>query len=331
MLRAFLREEGRVDRLEPLIDLCVKRTQRIISWLRRRQRTGLHTIGLSIEDIAFDVAANLFVAQYNSPHPPLFEHLQRFADTDERLMAEFETLLASNVFQSLTRLYAEGNRTRYLMLRRIREYARSREDIETLDTLAGRLYHPAGEENALLGLPAMPEEELRVLLHASGAATRGTVRTLFDMAVELLFTQRQFRRVLPEFVLLQVATELWELHYLVDREDDGEEQRERIELAHRLIVQAVDILHERFERQANRNERLGAAEIEAFEQAALSYYLSMLDGQRLSHFTALRNAMPGLTQERYRASYRNQLEFYMRKVLEKTRELALDQRTDINF
>lgn len=31
MLRAFLREEGRVDRLEPLIDLCVKRTQRIIS------------------------------------------------------------------------------------------------------------------------------------------------------------------------------------------------------------------------------------------------------------------------------------------------------------
>ncbi len=331
MLRAFLREEGRVDRMEPLIDLCVKRTLRIISWLRRRQRTGLHTIGMRMEDIAFDVAANLFVAQYNSPHPPLYEQLHPYVDAVERLTSEFETLLASNVFQSLTRLYAEGNRTRYLLLRRIREYTRVREDIVALDTLSGRLYHPADIEQALLHLPAMPEEELRVLLHASGAETRGTVRTLFDMAVELLFTQRQFRRALPEFVLLHVATELWELHYLVDSEDDGEDRRERIELAHRLIEQAVDALHESFERRSARTERLSVMEVDAFEHAALSYYLSMLDGQRLTQFTALRNAMPGLTQERYRASYRNQLEFYMRKVLEKTRELALEQRSDINF
>lgn len=315
---------GSLDRssTDAVIDLCVQHTVKILRWSRNQYSPRVMQIGLTVEDLAYDIVADIVTGPDGQHCAPLQTALRKLPHGDEdELLGSFEALLFSNVTQSLTRIQAEINRTQFLLLRSLRRNVKVRSDLTSIDGLDGRWYMFQDPDTACLERDAIPVEELRQYIR--GADLNG-----FPLAIGLLlemlhFLQDQdtYRKAVREndVILISmeiVGTKLLDVVELERTIPDPGSGIDNMFLAERTVLRAIDQIREEFEAYYSDTDGLSEEEIEIFTRAATAFFRDRIDGESGSHYSYLRDEMPGLTQARFRESYHNRFAYFIKKVTE---------------
>jgi hypothetical protein len=282
--------------------------------------------GLTIEDLAYDIIADLVVEKDGIRCAPLRDAFLR-AGTEEEdvLLSVFDAVLFRRSTQSMSRLLAEQDRIGYLLLRSLRGNAGRYEDIVTMDRLDGRWYMLYSTGNARLHLPALPFEELNVHVSMRSAASRPLVLAVALDALELLQGQDEYRRALRETDIVQYTRKILSTGFndelLEEQRLSGDHNGEAQLRADRNYQKIIEQLRMRLMENHVRKRNFSADEFDAFFEAASEYARDTVTGTAESQYYYLRQVMPGLTQSRFRETYRNRFSYFLKKFLEQLTRL----------
>ncbi len=307
---------------DALIDLCLKRTVHILQWARKANSYRYNQLGMQIEDIAYDIIAELVIEIDGVRCAPLRGILLNVQDEqDDALLSNFEGILFGYVSQSMTRLFSEVNRTQYLLLRSLRYNAERQENVVSRDRLDGRWYLLHSESEARLHLPGMPVEELRQYLRGADLKQRPFALALLNEILKLLDGQEEYRKAVRESDVLQIALDIVGTQFASVMETEVPESdmvdvKDTLRHAERCLHRALEMNREWAEEFYTDKGRLNDHDLQAFQHAASSYVRDSFLGTSGSQYSYLREILPGLTQHRYRESYKNRLEYFIKKVVE---------------
>jgi hypothetical protein len=316
---------GELDRVssEAMVRYCIERTVCIIRWSNGRFNYAKNRLGLSIEDLAYDIVAE-FVSNEEETYCSRLRHalLNLPHGSEDERVTSFEGTLISIVSQSLSRMLGEFNRVQYLLLRSLRSGVRRRGNIVTLDMFDGRWYMLHDTDSACLELESMPWDQLRLHTRTSRVPGSSLALDLLEDVLDLLENQSVYRKAVREGDIIRIATEIFaaQMQAVTDLEahsgggDDNSGMLQEIE-AHLLI--AIDDVREELGEFYDSSNRLSPDEMDAFALAAQHYLRDASTGEQASQYAYLREYMPGLTNQRYRESYRNRLMYFIRKVTER--------------
>ncbi|MCZ7556762.1 MAG: hypothetical protein M5R41_10215 [Bacteroidia bacterium] len=316
---------GELDRVssEAMVRYCIERTVGIIQWSNGQSVYAQNRLGLGIEDLAFDIVADL-VAEQDDTGCALLRHalLQLPHETEEERRMSFEGTLIRNVTQSLSRLLGEFNRAQYLLLRSLRSGVRRRTDIVTLDMLDGRWYMRHDTAHAFLERESIPWEQLRMHIRTSGVQGKALVLELLEDTLDMLDAQSEYRKAVRESDIIRIATEIFasQLQTVADIEsldDQNNDITSTMQSVDSYLLSAIDDVRQRLGEFYDDTQRLSANELDAFVAAAQEYLQAATAGERLTLYSCLRGSMPGLTRLRYRETYRNRFEYFIRKITER--------------
>ena len=321
-------QPAQIDRLvRHSVDLSVT----YIQWLTNRKGYQMQHLGLTFEDLAYDVVAELFAGVDEHCCTVLRQSL-REGDTpehDEELIAAFHALLFRNVQQRLGRVFAEINPLYKYLHNALRSYVRRRSDIVHLDMIDGRWLCYRSVEISRLDLPSMPLRELRYVIRPSLRYGRSTAVSVLNAVFMVLDNQDEYRKAILEEDVLRMARDQLgsELEHADRLEEETGTPFESSTLS-RVIDETVDECRPWVEHKYVRLGRLTTREADLFFEAIHQYFKDfMQQGETDGPFHYLRSCMPGLTHERFRTSYRHKYEYILNRIFERARE-KLDDRFD---
>ena len=322
LLRLAINAELDRSTADALIDLCIRRTTYILHWTRKSNVHRFNKLGLRVEDVAYDIIAELVTDADGEYCAALCKALRSFPhESEDELLSSFEGLLFSNASMSLSFLYSEVNRTHYLMLRSLRYNAALQAHIATTDRLDGRWYLLNNEDDARLQLQGMPLEDLQQYLRGADLNRRPFMMALLNKILELLDQQDEFRKAVRESDIMQIAMDIIGTQYagIIEMEEAANDEVDAdvtLRRYERYLQRALELAKERNEEPHGNRKSLSPLDLAAFVDAAGRFVLDRLRGVSVTHYSYLRAAMPGLTSTRYREDYRYQFEYFIKKLLE---------------
>jgi len=292
-------------------------------WWGSSKRYDFSKFGLSHEDLAYDIVADLLAERDGLCCAQLCDALRDVSPgSDEELLSTFESVLFGNAIQSVQKVFREVNRTQYLLLRSLRNYVGTCRDIQVVDRLDGRWYVFVDDEDSLLQCPAIPRDELHRVLRTRTSGQSSLAIRVVREAREVLMSQDIYRRAVSEADILSIAVNLVEMNLVVQSEIDLVPER-TVELSKlwSVICRVLKDVGLWVEEMYVLKGRLNADEADAMMAAARAWFEDRLMGEEQSLYAYLRNQMPGLTQVRYRKHYRHQFEYVLKKIQRRTGDI----------
>ena len=324
LLKSLLSEGLRPTQIDLLVRHAVSLSVTYIQWLTRRKGYQLQQLGMTYEDLAYDVVAEMFSGEDEYCCTALRQSLragEALEDADE-LLATFHAMLFKNVQQRMGRVFAEINPLYKYLHNALRSYVRRRSDILHLDMIDGRWLCYRNVGYARLDLPAIPLRELRYVIRPTLRYGESMAVSVLNAVFIVLDGQDSYRRAVLEEDVLRMARDLVgsELEHARIPEDETGTHVDSGNLS-RVIDAAIDESRPWVEHKYVRLGRLTEREADLFFEAIRLYFKDfMQQGETDGPFHYLRSCMPGLTHERFRASYRHKYEYIFNRILERARE-----------
>lgn len=325
LLRALIAGPVSSRDADALIRLAIRRTEQLLYWINKRRSFRMQAIGLSLNDLAYDMTAELFLEDDDSLCAPLRAALLPYSDaTDGDLLSVLDAILLRTVHRQYPRIFAEVNPEYHRLVKSLRGHAGLREDIAVMDMLDGRWYLFGGVEAAMLERPSMPFDELRRSLGAVDRQHRSAVIEIFRLIEEALCGQDVYRRAVPETEVVRMALDF------IGRDFEattGTSETE-VSVAHDVAVlshtvqRAIETVRQSLERFYIERNRLTRTEFELILHAVKASFLEAAQGgEPRSSYAQLRHFMPGLTPERFHESYRRKFTYMHELVMMEAQRL----------
>jgi hypothetical protein len=205
------------------------------------------------------------------------------------------------------------------LLRALRRYVHASEDLHRIDSIGGFWYARRGID-AALHLPAAPLDLLRGAVSPT-QLNGNPVRTVLHGCLDLLSGQGEYRRAVLEHDVLDMTMSFLQLHHASETEPETQspDAGDAETASAALLASLEDARGWVQERYVSRG-KLGEREAEAMLEAIHRYIEDLQQRDVLGHFSYLRRSMPGLTQQRYRKSYRNLYEYILRTIFTNARQ-----------
>jgi hypothetical protein len=315
---------GSLDRrqTDALIDRTVRQARVYVQWLIWHRGYHIGPTGLSVEDLAYDLIAELvseldgeMLGRLRRAVCELTEAADAAYDTESAFIA----VVNRNVRCNIARLFMDLNPVHARLLRALRRYVQSGESIQRIDSVSGFWYARAGD--AMLERPPVPPELLRsgtVAFSENG----NPVRAVLDACLAYLDGQDRWRRAVLEHDVIELTmARLNRDHasngsqsvvYAEEPGDDG--------IAYAALSDALEEAREWVAARYVSTGKLSRGEADAMLDAILRYLDDLRRQDVLGHVSYLRQTMPGLTQQRYRESYRNMYEYILRSIFTSARQ-----------
>jgi hypothetical protein len=332
LLRALLGGEFNLRDADTLVHVTVRQAEQVIFWISRRKNYRLHTTGLSLRDLAYDMTAELFAEGEDSPCASLRAMLLSQTDApDDALLAAFDAIIVRTVHRQFPRIFAELNPDKQLLIKALRHHVRHRDEIMVMDMLDGRWYLFGDVSGALLHLPAMTFEELRFSIGKVDPLHRSPVVEIFRLIESALRRQDVYRRAVLEIDVLRLTVEFLGRSYEAVRPssipEDGPTHDEAV-LSH-VIHRAIERARSSLERSYIDRGSLSSRDFELMLAAIREALLDTRDHENgRSSYAQLRQYMPGLTPERYRESYRRKYAYMLEVVRREAQRLMQSEVVD---
>ena len=303
---------------------AVRMSRIYLMWLSRKRGYQLHHLGMTLEDLAYDVVADLFSGEE--------EHCCRFirqaidaseaSATGEEMLPAFQALLFSNVQQRIIRVFAEVHPLYHHLYNALRSHVRRSTDIVDRDMFDGRWYCLRSVEDARLDLPAIPETELRQAVRPPSGKTRSWVVAIFRSAMEHLDTQQIWRKAVLEDDVIRLTREIMSSE-LKNQTEEALEIEHSLDVANlsRVLHAAIEECKPWLEHRYIANKILSERDVALFLEAIRMYFMDLRkEGETKSTYWYLRQCMPGLTQKRYRETYHEKFRYILARILETAQE-----------
>ncbi|MDT8323373.1 MAG: hypothetical protein RRA94_04605 [Bacteroidota bacterium] len=315
--------KGNLDerQTDVLIDRTVQQARKYIHWLIWHRGYQLGPTGLSVDDLAYDLIAEL-VSELDGEMLGRLRHaiseLTEVSDASYDVESAFIAVVNRNVRFNIARLFVDLNPVHARLLRALRRYAQASDEIRRIDSFGGFWYARAGD--ALLERPPMPLEILRtgVLRFSENG---NPVRAVLDACLVHLGDQDTWRRAVLEHDVIELTVTLLKLHHaVIDQQFAVDAGHGDTEIAGAALTESLEDARSWVEERYVRTGKLSPGEADAMLDAVLLYIEDLLRKDVLGHVSYLRQTMPGLTQQRYRESYRNVYEYILRSIFTRARE-----------
>ncbi len=315
--------EGDVTRpdVERVVDLAIEHARIYIHWLIWRRGYSIQPLGLSEEDLAYDLIAEL-VSEFDGPRLERMQQAMKgILDNngqDIALESAFKAVICRNVRSNLARLFMEIHPVRARLLITLRRYVASSGDITRIDSVAGYLYHRS-ETDPNLKTASLQQEQLRALIgpvHPDGHPVRVVLHALLSGLAAIT----DARQAVAEDDILDLTLELLHLeHRHTTKDFVSTEQDSNAHDLYRHLQDTLESLRETISGRYVSNGKLSESEADAMLSAAELYLTDLSRGDTAGHFHYLRQVLPGLTHARYRSSYRSVYEYLIRSIFTSTR------------
>ncbi|MFZ1731688.1 MAG: hypothetical protein WBQ23_12710 [Bacteroidota bacterium] len=325
LLRALL--AGKIDARssDALIMATIKRTEQAVYWLSARKNFRFHTLGLTLRDLSYDIAADLLSEDGEYCCAALRNALSSHADAEDvELLSAYDAVLFGNVQRRISHIFAEVSPIQHILMRALRQHVNSSDDIEARDMLDGRWYLLEAVDRADLHKSAAPPDILRQCLSGFNAHNKSDAVEVFRHIVDFLRGQEDYRKAVPEMEVVRItvgylgrALEASLLHQTPEPSVAYD-----IAVLSHIVQRSVETVRSSVERLYIERNRLTGWEFELLLYAIKSSFLDLRWGEeQRSGYWFLRNYMPGLTPERYRESYRRKYAYLYDLVLQEAQRL----------
>lgn len=308
---------------EHLVNAAIRRTLHILYWVSARRSYRLQLLGLEMEDIAYDMIAELFAAEEEECCHRLRRSLIAMGSltSDDELLSAYEAILFRNVHQQYARLFAEIDPLHLHLSRGLKAHILRDHSIQVLATFDGRCFYRGSTDDARLHLPAMPYEKLRQHIRYNPDESRSSVIGVLNSVLEALERQDQYRRAVLETDVLQIAKDIVGMDMRGNYVQHAEqEERHDSRLLMHILYKSLDECGPWLENTYIRTHRLTELELKLFIDAIRLYFTDIMRGdESQGAYAYLRKCMPGLTHTRFRDSYRRRFEYILQHVMETAR------------
>jgi hypothetical protein len=188
--------------------------------------------------------------------------------------------------------------------------------------LDGRWYCLHSIEEARLELPGIPIQEVRCVVRPPAGSIRSWVVAVLRSVMEHLETQETYRRAVLEEDVIRVARDILTAEFKY-QSMEYTEMDISLDVVHigRVLHAAIEHCRPWLEHFYVAQQRLSERDLGLVLEAIRSYFMDLMtDREVQSAYWYLRQCMPGLTQTRFRESYRNKFKYILARILETAQE-----------
>lgn len=307
--------------IDCVVDRTVACARNYVQWLVWRRGYHLGPTGLSIDDLAYDLVAELVSELDGEVLGRMKSALRGLRDEGgESFDAEsaFIAVVNRTARLNLARFFMDINPLQSRLLRALRRYADTSPAIVRIDSVGGYWY-AAADRDPKLHLTAVPADTLRSAL-AAIRLDGHPVRSVLHAALDALERIPGVRQAVYEHDILEWTHGMLQSRHMM--ETDNAVTAETVDdsgIAEHVFSEVLSEARNWVEEKYVQRGKLSAMEADAMFRAILLYVDDLKRDDALGHFTYLRQVLPGLTQRRYRQSYRNTYEYIIRTVFTNVR------------
>lgn len=321
LITRLLDNEADAHFVDRVIDHAVAVARSYIQWLVWQRGYHLGPTGLLIDDLAYDLVAELVSELDGEVLGRLKSALRGIRDEDGASFdaeSAFIAVVNRTARLNLARFFMEINPLQSRLLRSLRRYADASPAIVRIDSVGGYWY-AAADRDPQLHLPAVPADTLRSALAAT-TLDGHPVRSVLHAALDAIARIPGTRQAVCEHDILEWTHSMLQSRHIVESVEAAvtEDVHDAV-ITERTLHAALSEAREWVDEKYVQRGKLSMQEAEAMFRAILLYVDDLKRDDALGHFTYLRQVLPGLTQRRYRQSYRNTYEYIVRTVFTNVR------------
>ncbi len=322
-LTELIRERCSRASTDAIIRAALAHARAYLRWLMWNRNYTLVPLGMSIDDLAADTIAEL-VSEIDGEHMARLRRalLNLTSGDDAGLSPELalKAVVLRTVRLNLARVFMEMQPVRARLLRSLRRFAQSSPDIVRHEGVAGFWYSSA-DHDARLELPPAPQDVLHAMLNPPSTLVQPAPAVLKAL-LDSLRSFPELRQAIAEDDVLDITLTL--LH--TDQESATpvyprmpDEPEDALPLKEEALAALSSLRTWVISAYVSRG-KLRIEETEAMLTAAARYITDLARGEERGHYSYLRDLLPDLTHESYRAHHRNVYEYILRTVFTTTRQ-----------
>ncbi|MCZ7555788.1 MAG: hypothetical protein M5R41_05230 [Bacteroidia bacterium] len=309
--------------MHEIVRTAVEHARGYIRWLVWNRGYTITPLGMSMDDLAYDLIAEL-VSDIDGPElrrlqTAIHDVMQR--DPGVSLEAAFKVICYRTVQIHLARLFIEIHPVRARLLRSLRRFVKAQSGLQRIESVNGFWYTREDSDAKLELPPAQPD------MLAQFAATVGghphPVHAVLLQLLDGLAAYPELRQAVFEDDVLDITLRIIQSDQVAATpETDSTDGAEQIDTDAVLqsVLGVLDELRTWVYDSYVRRNKLREAEADVMLAAVHAYVNDLAAGQDHGHLYYLQQRIPGLTQEAYRERYRNTYEYIVRRVFTAARQ-----------
>jgi len=325
LLCMLLRGELQARDVARLARAILHETRFLMAWVAGEKRWSFLDYGLSYDDVAADVVADLLAGSVTEPCEILRSSLLTARNNSDESVALCELLrniLLGAIRQGVFRILAEHDPVRAKLIRSLRRFVTRCTEVVVFTCPAGRLYCSVPEEHSLRNKPVVGVEELAAIIRRENGERNPAVRTL-KACLCALEPRRDYRRAVYESDILLLTLERLASEYSVETSEcDFQLHQCDLHVVKRAINLATEQTHGWIMDSYVGTGKLSAIEVEAILSSVVEQLLHTGDGRCRKHIDALRRFLPDVTREQFCAKYRRTYLYISKLFLTKVRNMV---------
>jgi hypothetical protein len=309
--------------INEVVRTAVEHARVYVRWLVWTRGYTIAPLGMSMEDLAYDLIAEL-VSEIDGPQLRRLQVAVRDVlerDEGADLDAAFKAVCYRTVQVNLARLFIEIHPVRARLLRSLRRFEKAQDGIVRIESITG-FWYAFADRNPRLERSSAPADLLWSFARSVGAH-KHPVHTVLRQLLESLTAFPELRQAVSEEDVLDITLRIIQTDQVAATPSDSDPSEQAgidaEKLTDALLLLVVEAREWVFSSYVRR-DKLRENEAEAMLAAIHNYVTDLSEGNDHGHFYYLQQRIPTLTQETYRREFRNTYEYIVRSVFTRARE-----------
>jgi hypothetical protein len=285
--------------------------------------------GIDINDLAFDVIADLFARDNNGKFVEINKYFKQFGDlsviSDDELFVGLRRLVFSATNVRFFKIYGELDTALSKIIRNLKITLKNHSSVKAIVHNEENFLAPRHTENLCLALPSIPEEILSPEFY-DRVSSKSSLRDMLTAIGDVLKEQNNYKKIAS---LIEVAVLIKEAYAsdairIMGNEEVSAEEIIFNDQIKSIAQEVVSNLKTQYSSRYIEKEKLSKTEIAAIFKATeeiLSNQFCLGDDDPATYYNTLHKQMKNLDKEIYAGKYR--------VILEYLAKMAKNQMSDI--
>jgi len=310
-------------------------TRMALAYLYQKARLGglrPEHFGLTFEDLALDSTAELFRRDDAGNFVELrtyFNSVGRAASTDADMEIALRRIVFSKVSEGLFRRYRENDPNLGKVIRNTKDAINSLQGVR-LERQGRQLWIVVGDDELMMETPVAPPEVIDAHV-TSALGSAGQMQAAVAALVSFLETHPYYRNGFPVSEFAKVVRSAYiRLGAALHNDDDTERQFTTDEIK-RAIDSATDAVYTKTFSTYVEKKKVDARTFQVYLRTVRDVLESLYvhdTSSTYSHFDVMATYTPGLSEDEYRRTHRNRVEYMVKLARTHVSDFLLDHPVD---
>ncbi len=299
------------------VQLCHKMADAYLRTKLLSNRYSENRFGINIDDLAFDVIADIFARDNNGRFVEIHKYFKQFGDisviSDDEFFAALRRLVLGATNVRFFQIYGELDNPLSKIIRNIKLTLKNHSSVITFVHNQKNFLAPRNTENLLLDLPSIPIEILSPEFY-DRVSSISSLRDMMTAIGDVLKEQKNYKKIVSLIEVALLIKEAYASDAIIKMENEEFSVDEIIfnDQIKSIAQDVVSSLKIQYSSRYIEKEKLSKYEITAIlgtTEEILINQFCLGDGDSASYYATLQKQFGGLNKEIYAKKYRVILEY----------------------